>query len=361
MNEAQKWQEAHAALVELARERAGTDFEEGYWLLAAKRSNAHRQLGYGSFNEYIGRLFGYAARVTYDKVRVARALEQLPELSRELRDGSLNFSQVRELTRVATPETEAKWLESARGRTVHEVEKLVSGHRPGSLPDAPKEPALERHVLRFEVTGETLASFREAVARLRADAGEHLDDDTTLLQMARLVLGGPADDGRASYQVALDVCEDCQCARQIAHGEAIVVSPTLVAMASCDAQRLPRAHMGNEVTERLAKRGAGGSARGAAARTSSLSGARLPARHVRRHSSCRSASRRRRPRRGESRHVVRCAPSRATRGHIADYRYGLAGPHLLPRRRHALRSRSVRRARTATNACTSGSARSRLR
>lgn len=246
MSREQKWEEAHAALVKLARERAGAEFEEGCWLLAAKRANAHRQLGYGSFNEYIGRLFGYAPRVTYDKVRVALALERLPELSRQLRDGAINFSQARELTRVATAETEKNWLESARGRTVHEVEKLVSGHRPGSLPDAPKEPALERHVLRFEVTGETLASFREAVARLRGDAGEHLDDDATLLQMARLVLGGPTDDGRASYQVALDVCEDCRRARQIADGEAIAVSSTLVAMASCDAQHLPSAHMGKE-------------------------------------------------------------------------------------------------------------------
>jgi hypothetical protein len=246
MRQEQSWQDAHAALLELARERAGMDFEEGSWLLAAKRASAHRQLGYGSFHEYVNRLFGYAPRVVYDKVRVAKALEQLPELARELRDGSINFAQARELTRVATPETENIWLESARGRTSHQVEKLVSGHRPGSLPDAPKEPALERHVLRFEVAGETLASFREAIARLRAEAGEHLDDDAALLQMARLVLGGPGEDGRASYQVALDVCEDCQRMRQLADGEAIVVSKTVAAMAHCDAQSLGSTHAGSE-------------------------------------------------------------------------------------------------------------------
>ena len=31
------WQEAHAALVRLARSRAGLDFDEGVWLLAALR------------------------------------------------------------------------------------------------------------------------------------------------------------------------------------------------------------------------------------------------------------------------------------------------------------------------------------
>ena len=219
-----EWELAHAALVELARERAELDFQEGPWLLAARRANAHRELGYGSFSEYIERLFGYAPRLTHDKLRVAEALESLPELARELSQGGLSFSQVRELTRVATPETEQIWLERAKGCTVRQVERLVSGRRPGSLPDAPAEPELSRHVLRFEVSGQTLATFRDALTKLRRDAGEHLDDDSALLLLARQVLGGPTDDGRASYQVALDVCEDCGRARQIADGEAIGVS-----------------------------------------------------------------------------------------------------------------------------------------
>ena len=239
-----EWELAHAALVELARERAELDFQEGSWLLVARRTSAHRELGYGSFTEYVERLFGYAPRVTHEKLRVAEALESLPELSRELREGGLSFSQVRELTRVVTPETERIWLERAKGRTVRQVERLVSGRRPGSLPDAPAEPELERHVLRFEVSGQTLATFREALTKLRRDAGGHLDDDAALLLLARHVLGGPTDDGRASYQVALDVCEDCGRARQIADGEAIGVSPPVAEMACCDAQWLPKTHVG---------------------------------------------------------------------------------------------------------------------
>jgi hypothetical protein len=65
---------------------------------------------------------------------VAEALESLPEVGQALREGAVSWSCVRELTRVATPETESTWLARARGRTVREVEKLVSGHRPGSLP-----------------------------------------------------------------------------------------------------------------------------------------------------------------------------------------------------------------------------------
>lgn len=247
------WQAAHEALVGVRRERAGLDFREGQCLLAARRAGAHREMGYASFAEYVERVLGYGPRVTFDKLRVAEALESLPRLSRGLRDGALSFSQVRELTRVATAETEQIWLERAKFCTARQVEKLVSGRRVGSLPDAPVEVELQRHILRFEVSGETLATFREAVAKLRHDAGEHLDDDATLLLLARQVLGGPSDDGRASYQVALDVCVDCQRARQLADGAEVSVSRAATEMARCDAQWLPSAHVGSAVQDRTTR------------------------------------------------------------------------------------------------------------
>ncbi|RYZ05527.1 MAG: HNH endonuclease [Myxococcales bacterium] len=238
------WQMAHQALEAHAKTRAQLDFAEGALLLSARQLEVHRHFGYGSFTEYVERLLGYAPRVTHDKLRVAEALQRLPETARGLQQGTVKYSHARELTRVATPETEEIWLKAASGRTVREVEKLVSGRRPGSLPGSPVERAQQRHVLRFDVSGETLASFRDAMAMLQREAGEHLDDDALLLLLARHVLGGPVDEGRASYQVALDVCEDCQRARQLADGELIDVSPTVHAMAHCDAQRLSDAHVG---------------------------------------------------------------------------------------------------------------------
>jgi 5-methylcytosine-specific restriction endonuclease McrA len=237
------WQAAHEALLRLARTRAGLDFEEGQWLLAAHRSRAHERLGYGGFVEYIERLFG-APRLTYEKLRVAEALESLPELGQALREGAVSWSCVRELTRVATPETEATWLAGARGRTVRDVEKLVSGHRPGSLPDDPVEPSAERHVLRFEVSGEVLATFRAAMTKIRTEAGGPLDDDAALLLLARQVLAGPSDDGRASYQLELSVCEQCRRTHQVAQGELVEVSAEVAAMVRCDAQQLASPHVG---------------------------------------------------------------------------------------------------------------------
>ena len=103
------WVKAHAELSEFARRRATQDWEEGGLLLQALRTGAHRHLGFGAFAEYVERLFGYSPRATEEKLRVARALEGLPEVGRALRDGELNWSAVREVTRVALPETEGAW------------------------------------------------------------------------------------------------------------------------------------------------------------------------------------------------------------------------------------------------------------
>src|SRR5688572_709361 len=213
------WQRADQELRRLARLRAGLDFEEGQWLLAAWRGGVHVRLGYGSFREYIERLFGYSARLVQDKLRVAEALEGLPELARALQRGQACWSVLRELTRVATPETEGEWLAAAAGRTVRDVEQLVSGHGPGSRPGDPRDEAARRHVLRFEVSGEVLASVREALAKIRSDAGEPLDDDAVLLLIARTVLEGPSDDGRSPYQIAVTVCERCQRGAMQGNGE----------------------------------------------------------------------------------------------------------------------------------------------
>src|SRR5438477_8657194 len=99
--EADEWVRAHEALSRLARERAAADAEEGRWLLAALRSAAHVHLGYGSFGEYVERLFGYKPRSTQEKVRVAEALEELPAMSQALETGGLNWSSARELMRVS--------------------------------------------------------------------------------------------------------------------------------------------------------------------------------------------------------------------------------------------------------------------
>ena len=64
-----------------------------------------------------------------ERVRVARALGTLPLLAAALARGELSYAKVRALTRVATPETEARLLGVGRGGTAAHVERIVRGGR----------------------------------------------------------------------------------------------------------------------------------------------------------------------------------------------------------------------------------------
>jgi 5-methylcytosine-specific restriction endonuclease McrA len=64
-----------------------------------------------------------------ERVRVARALGSLPLLAEALARGQLSYAKVRALTRVATPETEARLLAVGRAGTAAHVERIVRGWR----------------------------------------------------------------------------------------------------------------------------------------------------------------------------------------------------------------------------------------
>ena len=64
-----------------------------------------------------------------ERVRVARALGTLPALAEALARGELSYAKVRALTRIATPETEARLLAVGRSGTAAHVESIVRGWR----------------------------------------------------------------------------------------------------------------------------------------------------------------------------------------------------------------------------------------
>src|SRR5262249_52987561 len=72
---------------------------------------------------------GFARGAAREHVRVARPLGSLPRLSHAFGRGELSYSKVRELTRVATPETEERLLAVGRAGTAEHVERIVRGWR----------------------------------------------------------------------------------------------------------------------------------------------------------------------------------------------------------------------------------------
>jgi hypothetical protein len=85
--------------------------------------------GFSSCAAWLTWRVGLAPGAAREHVRVARALGTLPRLAQALARGELSYSKVRELTRVATPETEERLLAAGRAGTAYHVERLVRGWR----------------------------------------------------------------------------------------------------------------------------------------------------------------------------------------------------------------------------------------
>ncbi len=81
--------------------------------------------GFGSCAEWLAWRIGIKLGPARERVRTARALENLPQTADALRQGSISYTKVRALTRVATPEREAELLEYARAGSAAKLERTV--------------------------------------------------------------------------------------------------------------------------------------------------------------------------------------------------------------------------------------------
>jgi hypothetical protein len=85
--------------------------------------------GFRSCAHWLSWRVGLDVGAAREKVRVARALATLPLLAQALARGELSYAKLRALTRVATPETEARLLGVGRAGTAAHVERIVRGWR----------------------------------------------------------------------------------------------------------------------------------------------------------------------------------------------------------------------------------------
>ncbi len=193
-------EEIHRALRGFAARRGGLDAEEARWLRAALVEDLHLRLGYRSMNEYLRRALGYTRHSAADRLRVARALGELPGLTAALAAGQLPYTAVRELTRVVVAGTESLWLAAVWGRSLREIERLIVGRRRGDLPDTPARPDLRRRTIRFTVSAGTLDLLARARAAMVDATGEQLGQEAFLAQMCRVVLAQHGEDPNLSAE-----------------------------------------------------------------------------------------------------------------------------------------------------------------
>jgi hypothetical protein len=164
---------------------------------------------------------GIALGAAREKVRVAHALAELPQISAAFREGRVSYSKVRAMTRIATPENEDYLLMIARHGTASHVERLVRGYRRVGRLQAQKQ--LEHRGLSHYVDEDGSVVIR---ARLTPEQGERLllaletaaeqlqrnDDDTATMRradalerLAESYLTGAAQDSSGGDRYTLHV------------------------------------------------------------------------------------------------------------------------------------------------------------
>ncbi len=236
----QRCDKLHRTLRRIVKARGALDAQEAAALREAQQLQLWRHYGYSSLLEYMELEMGYTPRAAMERLRVAKAIEELPQIAEAMTQGDLSFSGARELTRVATPETEQQWLEAATDKNVRQVEELVSGHTRGQRPTDPADPKLKKRVLRYEVHAETLVIVQQAKQLLERECGERLDDDQLMRAFARMVIDGAhaPERTKAPYQIAITTCDECKRAWQDGAGLTVEISRPALETALCDAEHI---------------------------------------------------------------------------------------------------------------------------
>jgi hypothetical protein len=225
-------------LREYARHRASLDAAEAFDLLRAEQIKLHFLHGFASMYEYLERVLGYGPHAARERMRVARTLARLPQTTAALARGELTYSAVRELTRVATAETEASWLAAAEGKAVNQIERLVAGHQPGDEPDDPTHPDLRPRVVRIELPPEVYALWRQARSVIATERGAEISDADFVESLCRAAISPGTGAEGPTHQIAYQQCPDCRRATQNGAGREIDIAPEVFERAACDAKDL---------------------------------------------------------------------------------------------------------------------------
>lgn len=177
--------------------------------------------------EWLNWRCGISRTTAQEKLRIARALESLPQIDAAFERGDLSYSKVRALTRVATEVDETELLDYALHAPAAQVEgycrRLRNGDAQAAAEDARRLLASRSLIRHFREDGSASLSVElpreevELVLKALELVASRLPEDPTrslfakgadaLVQMAREILSGQVGDGTQAdeYQVVVHV------------------------------------------------------------------------------------------------------------------------------------------------------------
>jgi hypothetical protein len=127
-------EDVHRRALAARRMHARAQRALSFWLLEIEKRRLYREFGCSSVFQYAELHLELAPHTIAEYLRTAREMERLPLLAEACARGDLSTAKLREISRVATPETEKAWVSIGVSSTYRQVEKLVPLTPRGGLP-----------------------------------------------------------------------------------------------------------------------------------------------------------------------------------------------------------------------------------
>jgi len=131
----------HSSLLTAVKEYHRAEQQVVLWFVEVNGRQLFRQLGYGSIQQYAEQALKFSRSKTYQLLRLADSLLQLPRLKQAMTEGDLGWTKARVVANVATPRTEARWVARARGTSRRELEVAAARTKKRAAKMAVENPA----------------------------------------------------------------------------------------------------------------------------------------------------------------------------------------------------------------------------
>ncbi len=212
----------------------------------------YRDLGFSSMRSYATEGLGFSPTRAGDFIRLAKKLESLPIVKKEMATGKLGYTKAREVVSVADPTNEKEWVKVAKEQsrreleaTVRQAKKLASQQRKENPDQVELMPRPAHSVpsavvpmrVGFELTPVQYARYEAMLAKI----GHGGSKAELLMDMVEALLVADENTPRGAfadphYQIHIHQCPTCAKATvQTPQGE-MEISKTEVEVARENAQ-----------------------------------------------------------------------------------------------------------------------------
>lgn len=221
---------------------AGCERQLAGCLIEIERRGLHLLWGASSIVHYAALALEMDAHTAREMMRTARALEALPRLAELYYDGGASRWKVKEITRVATPETDAFWAAQVRIRNARQIANMVrrtpKGGRPDEARPAAQTSAYVRTRIVLDLEPEQAALVSDALDRVYREAGGRVALAEAFEIMAQEFLNTAyrEEDLSNRYQVVVHCDPQAQDVWMETRQGPLAVAEETLEQALCDAQ-----------------------------------------------------------------------------------------------------------------------------